>query len=68
MPDEDVRKYRERLQRDAEPPVQVDEVDSCFPRTLERVGLTIDDNPEGQQLYYGLMFFASLFKERLLLI
>lgn len=50
-PDEDVRKYRERLQRDSEHPVQVDEVDSCYPRTLERVGLTLDDDPEGQHLF-----------------
>uniref|UniRef100_H3D5D2 Myeloid differentiation primary response protein MyD88 n=1 Tax=Tetraodon nigroviridis TaxID=99883 RepID=H3D5D2_TETNG len=45
--DEDVRKYQEKVQRDAEHPVQVDEVDSCYPRTLERVGLTLDDDPEG---------------------
>lgn len=45
--DEDVRKYRERVQKHPEHPVQVDEVDSCYPRTLERVGLTLDDDPEG---------------------
>lgn len=50
MSDEDVRKYRERLKKAAEPPVQVDEVDSCFPRTQERVGITLEDDPEGQCL------------------
>lgn len=49
-PDEDVRRYDERQKKKAEPPVQVDEVDSCFPRTPERVGITLDDDPEGQCL------------------
>lgn len=48
MPDEDVKKYLERKESDPEPPVQVDEVGSSLPRTLERVGLTLGDNPEGQ--------------------
>lgn len=47
-PDEDVRRYCERLNRDPEPPVQVNQVDSCFHRTIERVGLTLYDDPEGQ--------------------
>ncbi|XP_070708784.1 myeloid differentiation primary response protein MyD88 [Pempheris klunzingeri] len=42
--DEDVRKYYESLK----PPVQVDEVDtSCLPRTPERFGITLEDDPEG---------------------
>ncbi|XP_068604089.1 myeloid differentiation primary response protein MyD88 [Brachionichthys hirsutus] len=45
--DEDVRKYRESLKKKAEPPVQVAEVDSCYPRTQDRVGITLDDDPEG---------------------
>ncbi|XP_013857630.1 myeloid differentiation primary response protein MyD88 [Austrofundulus limnaeus] len=45
--DEDVRKYCENLKKKSEPPVQVPEVDSCVPRTLERTGLTVDDDPEG---------------------
>lgn len=60
MSDEDVRKYCERLKRAAEPPVQVDEVDSCFPRTQERVGITLEDDPEGQCLsspYFGFCFY-----------
>lgn len=36
------------MNRDPEPPVQVNQVDSCFHRTLERVGLTLYDDPEGQ--------------------
>ncbi|XP_035511155.1 myeloid differentiation primary response protein MyD88 [Morone saxatilis] len=45
--DEDVRKYCESQKKKAEPPVQVDEVDSCFPRTPERIGITLEDDPEG---------------------
>nr|AEY83971.1 MyD88 [Lateolabrax japonicus] len=45
--DEDVRKYCESLKKKAEPPVQVDEVDSCLPRTTERLGITLEDDPEG---------------------
>lgn len=41
--DEDVRKHCENLKKRNEPPVQVDEVDSCVPRTPERAGLTLDD-------------------------
>lgn len=51
MSDEDVRKYCERAKKKPDPPVQVDEVDSCFHRTQERVGLTLDDDPEGQYLF-----------------
>lgn len=47
-PDENVRKYWERLQQNPEPPVQVNQVDSCFHGTLEKVGLTLYDDPEGQ--------------------
>ncbi|KAM7369869.1 hypothetical protein PAMP_011159 [Pampus punctatissimus] len=46
--DEDVRKYCEHLRKKkAEPPLQVPEVDSCVPRTTERLGITLDDDPEG---------------------
>lgn len=45
--DEDVKKYMERQKKEAEPPVQVDEVDSCLPRTTQRVGLTLEDDPDG---------------------
>lgn len=45
--DEDVRKYYENLKKKLEPPVQVHEVDSCVPRTPERSGITVDDDPEG---------------------
>ncbi|KAK5604048.1 Myeloid differentiation primary response protein MyD88 [Crenichthys baileyi] len=45
--DEDVRKYLENQKKKAEPPVQVPEVDSCVPRTLERSGITVDDVPGG---------------------
>ncbi|KAM4533777.1 myeloid differentiation primary response protein MyD88 [Odontesthes bonariensis] len=45
--DEDVRKYCESLKKKAEPPLQVHEVDSCAPRTLERFGMTTEDDPEG---------------------
>ncbi|XP_005722759.1 myeloid differentiation primary response protein MyD88 [Pundamilia nyererei] len=44
---EDVRKYCENLKKKAEPPLQVPEVDSCVPRTPERSGITVDDDPEG---------------------
>lgn len=46
-PGEDVKKYIERQKNKAEAPLQVDEVDSCFPRTPERVGITLEDDPEG---------------------
>ncbi|XP_023122050.1 myeloid differentiation primary response protein MyD88 [Amphiprion ocellaris] len=45
--DEDVRKYYENLKKKSEPPLQVHEVDSCVPRTPERFGITVDDDPEG---------------------
>ncbi|XP_028289204.1 myeloid differentiation primary response protein MyD88 [Parambassis ranga] len=45
--DEDIRKYQENLKKKAEPPLQVPEVDSCVPRTSERIGLTLEDDPEG---------------------
>ncbi|XP_070783967.1 myeloid differentiation primary response protein MyD88 isoform X1 [Enoplosus armatus] len=44
---DDVRKYCESLKKKAEPPVQVHEVDSCVPRTPERFGITLEDDPEG---------------------
>nr|QIJ55653.1 myeloid differentiation factor 88 [Nibea albiflora]WDE18869.1 MyD88 [Nibea albiflora] len=43
--DVDVRKYRESLKKKSEPPVQVNDIDSCVPR--DRVGLTLDDDPDG---------------------
>lgn len=42
--DEDCKKYLERQQRK---PVQVPVVDSCGPRTLEREGITLCDDPHG---------------------
>lgn len=42
------------MNRDPEPPVQVNQVDSCFHRTLERVGLTLYDDPEGQYSKKGV--------------
>uniref|UniRef100_A0AAV2L3V9 Myeloid differentiation primary response protein MyD88 n=1 Tax=Knipowitschia caucasica TaxID=637954 RepID=A0AAV2L3V9_KNICA len=44
--DEDVRKYIEFSQK-KDPPVQVPEVDSCVPRTPERLGITLGDDPDG---------------------
>lgn len=46
-PDEDVRRYREKM---AERPLQVPEVDSCVPRTPEMSGITLEDDPDGQCL------------------
>ncbi|XP_051543719.1 myeloid differentiation primary response protein MyD88 [Myxocyprinus asiaticus] len=42
--DEDCKKYLERQQRK---PVQVPVVDSCGPRTQEREGITLYDDPQG---------------------
>lgn len=42
--DDDCKKYLERQQRK---PVQVPVVDSCGPRTQEREGITLYDNPQG---------------------
>ncbi|KAA0704763.1 Myeloid differentiation primary response protein [Triplophysa tibetana] len=42
--DEDCKKYLERLQRK---PLQVPVVDSCGPRTQERDGITLYDDPQG---------------------
>ncbi|KAL1006252.1 hypothetical protein UPYG_G00069780 [Umbra pygmaea] len=42
--DEDCRIY---LEKQKEPPVQVPEVTSCIPRTLERHAITLEDDPEG---------------------
>ncbi|XP_022599999.1 myeloid differentiation primary response protein MyD88-like [Seriola dumerili] len=44
---EDVRRYCERQKKKADPPLQVPEVDSCVPRTPERNGITLEDDPEG---------------------
>ncbi|KAM3860627.1 myeloid differentiation primary response protein MyD88 [Diretmus argenteus] len=41
--DDNVRRY---LKKKTEPPLQVPEVDSCYPRTPER-GITLEDDPEG---------------------
>lgn len=57
-PDEDVKKYEERQKKEAEPPVQVDEVDSCLPRPTQRVGLTLEDDPDG--LCFLLQFFILI--------
>ncbi|KAK7881819.1 hypothetical protein WMY93_030228 [Mugilogobius chulae] len=43
--DADVTKYLEKKKE--YPPVQVDVVDSCVPRTPERVGITLEDDPDG---------------------
>ncbi|XP_047424633.1 myeloid differentiation primary response protein MyD88 [Mugil cephalus] len=45
--DQDVRKYLETQKAKADPPLQVPEVDSCVPRTPERFGITVEDDPEG---------------------
>ncbi|KAK6299458.1 hypothetical protein J4Q44_G00294910 [Coregonus suidteri] len=42
--EEDCRRY---IERQNEPPVQVPEVDSCVPRTPERQGITLEDDPQG---------------------
>ncbi|XP_075994249.1 myeloid differentiation primary response protein MyD88 [Genypterus blacodes] len=41
--DKDVKKYRDSLKKQAEPPVQVAEIDSCLSRTLEQSNLTTKD-------------------------
>ncbi|XP_056155162.1 myeloid differentiation primary response protein MyD88 [Lampris incognitus] len=43
--DADVKRYL--MKKSSEPPVQVPEVDSCVPRTQERAGITLEDDPEG---------------------
>ncbi|XP_077364415.1 myeloid differentiation primary response protein MyD88 isoform X1 [Festucalex cinctus] len=45
--EEDVKKYHESLKKRAIRPLQVPEVDSCIPRTPERSGLTLEDDPDG---------------------
>ncbi|KAM8823390.1 myeloid differentiation primary response protein MyD88 [Spinachia spinachia] len=45
--DTDVRKYCENPKRNAKLPLQVPEVDSCVPRTTERIGITLQDDPGG---------------------
>ncbi|XP_053198403.1 myeloid differentiation primary response protein MyD88 [Scomber japonicus] len=47
--EEDVRKYcaYQKKKEAADPPVQVPVVDSCVPRTPERCGITLEDDPEG---------------------
>ncbi|XP_040921541.1 myeloid differentiation primary response protein MyD88 [Toxotes jaculatrix] len=44
---EDVKRYCENQKKKADPPLQVPEVDSCVPRTPERNGITLEDDPEG---------------------
>lgn len=57
--DEDVKKYLENLKKKkkSDPPLQVHEVDSCVPRTPERFGITLEDDPDGQ--YPALHKFKS---------
>lgn len=45
--DENVKKYCESQKKKLEPPVQVDVVDSCLSQTQERVGITLEDDPDG---------------------
>ncbi|XP_054478545.1 myeloid differentiation primary response protein MyD88 [Anoplopoma fimbria] len=45
--EENARKYCENQKKNAKPPLQVPEVDSCLPRTSERTGITLEDDPEG---------------------
>lgn len=61
--DENVRKYCESLKKKAEPPVQVAEVDSCLPLTPERVGITLEDDPEGP--YVCNLYFCFLILKRM---
>lgn len=56
--DEDVRKYCESLKKRSEPPVQVDEVDSCVPRTPERVGLTLEDTEGSPELFDAFICYC----------
>ncbi|XP_015273815.1 PREDICTED: myeloid differentiation primary response protein MyD88, partial [Gekko japonicus] len=57
---EDCKKYLEKKRQEAEQPVQVPAVDSSEPKTLERRGITIRDDPLGllrpQQLQAGKQF------------
>ncbi|XP_060104274.1 myeloid differentiation primary response protein MyD88 [Heteronotia binoei] len=46
--EEDCKKYLERKRQEAEQPLQVPAVDSSEPRTQERQGITIRDDPLGQ--------------------
>nr|XP_057916536.1 myeloid differentiation primary response protein MyD88 [Doryrhamphus excisus] len=58
--EEDVRKYREGLKKRAERPLQVHEVDSCVPRTHEKSGLTLGDDPEGTpELFDAFICYCS---------
>ncbi|XP_037613182.1 myeloid differentiation primary response protein MyD88 [Sebastes umbrosus] len=58
--DEDVKKYFENLKKKSEPPLQVPEVDSCLPRTLERIGITLKDDPEGApELFDAFICYCS---------
>lgn len=52
-----MKKYTERQKKAADAPVQVDEVDSCLPRT--RVGLTLEDDPDGLHFLLGFHFNTS---------
>ncbi|XP_072306992.1 myeloid differentiation primary response protein MyD88 [Eucyclogobius newberryi] len=45
--DEDVRKHIASMKKLEEAPVQVPVVDSCVPRTPERLGITLADDPDG---------------------
>ncbi|KAM8730967.1 myeloid differentiation primary response protein MyD88 [Acanthopagrus schlegelii] len=57
--DENVKKYCESLKKKAEPPVQVAEVDSCLPLTPERVGITLEDDPEAPELFDAFICYCQ---------
>ncbi|KAM6900804.1 myeloid differentiation primary response protein MyD88 [Xenentodon cancila] len=57
--DEDVRKYCENLEKKAEPPVQVPEVDSCVPRTPEQFGLTTEDSEGAPEMFDAFICYCQ---------
>lgn len=62
VPDEDVRKYCENQKKNAKPPLQVPEVDSCVPRPTQRIGITLQDDPEGQcvvKLHFSFYIYKT---------
>lgn len=60
--DVNVRKYCESLKEKA--PLQVAVVDSCRPPTPEKVGLTLEDDPDGQHFYNPCFVFRCAIKRK----
>ncbi|XP_029935737.1 myeloid differentiation primary response protein MyD88 [Myripristis murdjan] len=55
----DVTRYLESLERKSEPPVQVPEVDSCLPRSQERLPITVEDHEDAPEMFDAFICYCQ---------